>query len=111
MGVHKRNGIVYLDVHKLPEKAQSELDRRRYKSTISPFFGYIFLNFLFPTSLLGPSVFGSVGVVVWQIRSGSVEREIWLGSERNASLHVYLLIIFSSQVWFYILSIVVLHFH
>lgn len=45
MGVHKRNGIVYLDVHKLPEKAQSELDRRRYKSTISPFFGYIILEF------------------------------------------------------------------
>lgn len=30
MGVHKRNGVVYLDVHKLPEKPMSELDRRRY---------------------------------------------------------------------------------
>lgn len=29
MGVHKRNGVVYLDVHKLPERPQSELDRRR----------------------------------------------------------------------------------
>ncbi|GAV89700.1 RAI1 domain-containing protein [Cephalotus follicularis] len=29
MGVHKRNGTVYLDVHKLPERPQSELDRRR----------------------------------------------------------------------------------
>ncbi|KAL2595376.1 hypothetical protein AAZV13_11G035000 [Glycine max] len=29
MGVHKRNGVVYLDVHKLPEKPQSDLDRRR----------------------------------------------------------------------------------
>ena len=30
MGVHKRNGVVYLDVHKLPERPQSDLDRRRY---------------------------------------------------------------------------------
>lgn len=30
MGVHKRNGVVYLDVHKLPERPKSELDRRRY---------------------------------------------------------------------------------
>lgn len=30
MGVHKRNGVVYLDVHKLPERPQSELERRRY---------------------------------------------------------------------------------
>ncbi|KAK1306831.1 hypothetical protein QJS10_CPA10g01036 [Acorus calamus] len=29
MGVHKRNGVIYLDVHKLPERPQSELDRRR----------------------------------------------------------------------------------
>ncbi|XP_004511747.1 NAD-capped RNA hydrolase DXO1 isoform X1 [Cicer arietinum] len=29
MGVHKRNGVVYLDVHKLPERPQSDLDRRR----------------------------------------------------------------------------------
>ncbi|XP_073262335.1 NAD-capped RNA hydrolase DXO1 isoform X2 [Populus alba] len=28
MGVHKRNGVVYLDVHKLPERPQSELERR-----------------------------------------------------------------------------------
>ena len=30
MGVHKRNGVVYLDVHKLPERPKSDLDRRRY---------------------------------------------------------------------------------
>ena len=30
MGVHKRKGVVYLDVHKLEEKPKSELDRRRY---------------------------------------------------------------------------------
>ncbi|XP_065877628.1 NAD-capped RNA hydrolase DXO1 [Euphorbia lathyris] len=36
MGVHKRNGVVYLDVHKLPEKPQSELDRRRC------YWGYCF---------------------------------------------------------------------
>lgn len=29
MGVHKRNGVVYLDVHKLPERPQSEIERRR----------------------------------------------------------------------------------
>ena len=29
MGVHKRNGTIYLDVHKLPERPQSDLDRRR----------------------------------------------------------------------------------
>ncbi|KAJ4849325.1 hypothetical protein Tsubulata_019133 [Turnera subulata] len=29
MGVHKRNGVVYLDVHKLPERPKSELERRR----------------------------------------------------------------------------------
>ncbi|XP_031501581.1 NAD-capped RNA hydrolase DXO1 [Nymphaea colorata] len=29
MGVHKRKGVVYLDVHKLPERPQSEIDRRR----------------------------------------------------------------------------------
>jgi RAT1-interacting protein len=30
MGVHRRKGAVYLDVHKLPERPQSELERRRY---------------------------------------------------------------------------------
>ncbi|KAK3023216.1 hypothetical protein RJ639_043328 [Escallonia herrerae] len=29
MGVHKRKGVVYLDVHKVPERPKSELDRRR----------------------------------------------------------------------------------
>ncbi|KAK9094990.1 hypothetical protein Scep_026459 [Stephania cephalantha] len=38
MGVHKRNGVVYLDVHKLPERPQSELDRRRC------YWGYCFEN-------------------------------------------------------------------
>ncbi|KAI3828933.1 hypothetical protein L1987_03045 [Smallanthus sonchifolius] len=28
MGVHKRKGVVYLDVHKLPERSKSERDRR-----------------------------------------------------------------------------------
>ncbi|XP_058222157.1 NAD-capped RNA hydrolase DXO1 [Rhododendron vialii] len=36
MGVHKRKGVVYLDVHKLPERPQSELDRRRC------YWGYCF---------------------------------------------------------------------
>ncbi|XP_010269848.1 PREDICTED: decapping nuclease DXO homolog, chloroplastic-like [Nelumbo nucifera] len=36
MGVHKRNGIVYLDVHKLPERPQNEIDRRRC------YWGYCF---------------------------------------------------------------------
>lgn len=36
MGVHKRNGVVYLDVHKLPERPQSEIDRRRC------YWGYCF---------------------------------------------------------------------
>ncbi|KAL6548047.1 NAD-capped RNA hydrolase dxo1 [Orobanche hederae] len=36
MGVHKRNGVVYLDVHKLPERPKSELDRRRC------YWGYCF---------------------------------------------------------------------
>ncbi|KAF7828497.1 decapping nuclease DXO-like protein, chloroplastic [Senna tora] len=36
MGVHKRNGVVYLDVHKLPERTQSDLDRRRC------YWGYCF---------------------------------------------------------------------
>ncbi|KAF5735457.1 decapping nuclease DXO chloroplastic [Tripterygium wilfordii] len=36
MGVHKRKGVVYLDVHKLPEKPQSDLDRRRC------YWGYCF---------------------------------------------------------------------
>ncbi|MQL82457.1 hypothetical protein Taro_014914 [Colocasia esculenta] len=38
MGVHKRNGVVYLDVHKLPERPQTELDRRRC------YWGYSFEN-------------------------------------------------------------------
>ncbi|GAB2270290.1 NAD-capped RNA hydrolase dxo1, partial [Dionaea muscipula] len=38
MGVHKRNGVVYLDVHKLQERPQSELDRRR------SYWGYCFEN-------------------------------------------------------------------
>lgn len=38
MGVHKRNGVVYLDVHKLPERPQSEVDRRRC------YWGYAFEN-------------------------------------------------------------------
>ncbi|WVZ12791.1 hypothetical protein V8G54_017321 [Vigna mungo] len=29
MGVHKRNGVIYLDVHELPQRPQSDLDRRR----------------------------------------------------------------------------------
>lgn len=33
MGVHKRNGVVYLDVHKLPERPRSELDRSRYQKS------------------------------------------------------------------------------
>lgn len=36
MGVHKRKGIVYLDVHSLPERPKSELDRRRC------YWGYCF---------------------------------------------------------------------
>ncbi|KAK6947492.1 RAI1-like [Dillenia turbinata] len=38
MGVHKRNGVVYLDVHKLPERPQSEIERRR------SYWGYSFEN-------------------------------------------------------------------
>ncbi|RZC74526.1 hypothetical protein C5167_050005 [Papaver somniferum] len=38
MGVHKRKGVVYLDVHKLPERPQSETDRRRC------YWGYCFEN-------------------------------------------------------------------
>lgn len=38
MGVHRRNGVIYLDVHKLPERPQSELDRRRC------YWGYCFEN-------------------------------------------------------------------
>ncbi|XP_052156326.1 NAD-capped RNA hydrolase DXO1 [Oryza glaberrima] len=38
MGVHKRNGVVYLDVHKLPERPQSEVERRRC------YWGYSFEN-------------------------------------------------------------------
>lgn len=37
MGVHKRNGVVYLDVHKLPERRQTDVDRRRY-SCINSFY-------------------------------------------------------------------------
>ncbi|KAL8141814.1 hypothetical protein V2J09_014846 [Rumex salicifolius] len=37
MGVHKRNGVVYLDVHKLPERPQTERDRQR-----SCYWGYCF---------------------------------------------------------------------
>ncbi|KAM6557378.1 hypothetical protein CsatB_004397 [Cannabis sativa] len=36
MGVHKRNGVVYLDVHKLPERPQSDFERRRC------YWGYCF---------------------------------------------------------------------
>ncbi|CAA7028230.1 unnamed protein product [Microthlaspi erraticum] len=36
MGVHKRNGTIYLDVHKLPERPQNDLDRRRC------YWGYCF---------------------------------------------------------------------
>ncbi|KAL6178473.1 hypothetical protein ACLB2K_049991 [Fragaria x ananassa] len=36
MGVHNRNGVVYLDVHKLPERPQNEMDRRRC------YWGYCF---------------------------------------------------------------------
>ncbi|CAE6189704.1 unnamed protein product [Arabidopsis arenosa] len=36
MGVHKRKGTIYLDVHKLPERPQSGLDRRRC------YWGYCF---------------------------------------------------------------------
>ncbi|KAH9776898.1 Decapping nuclease DXO-like [Citrus sinensis] len=36
MGVHKRNGVVYLDVHKVQERPKSELDRRRC------YWGYCF---------------------------------------------------------------------
>ncbi|XP_051119508.1 NAD-capped RNA hydrolase DXO1 [Andrographis paniculata] len=36
MGVHKRKGVVYLDVHKLPERPQTEVDRRRC------YWGYCF---------------------------------------------------------------------
>ncbi|XP_073120895.1 NAD-capped RNA hydrolase DXO1 [Henckelia pumila] len=36
MGVHKRKGVIYLDVHKLPERPQNELDRRRC------YWGYCF---------------------------------------------------------------------
>uniref|UniRef100_A0A0D9WG52 Decapping nuclease n=1 Tax=Leersia perrieri TaxID=77586 RepID=A0A0D9WG52_9ORYZ len=38
MGVHKRNGVVYLDVHKLLERPQSEVERRRC------YWGYSFEN-------------------------------------------------------------------
>ncbi|KAH9298573.1 hypothetical protein KI387_030255, partial [Taxus chinensis] len=36
MGVHRRNGTVYLDVHRLPERPQTEIDRRR------TYWGYSF---------------------------------------------------------------------
>ncbi|XP_068634054.1 NAD-capped RNA hydrolase DXO1 isoform X1 [Aristolochia californica] len=38
MGVHKRNGVVYLDVHKIAERPQSDLERRRC------YWGYAFEN-------------------------------------------------------------------
>ncbi|XP_078437998.1 glycine-rich protein [Wolffia australiana] len=38
MGVHKRKGVVYLDVHKIPERPKSELDRQRC------YWGYSFEN-------------------------------------------------------------------
>ncbi|XP_062179765.1 NAD-capped RNA hydrolase DXO1-like [Phragmites australis] len=38
MGVHKRGSVVYLDVHKLPERPKSEVERRRC------FWGYSFEN-------------------------------------------------------------------
>ncbi|XP_039801136.1 NAD-capped RNA hydrolase DXO1-like isoform X2 [Panicum virgatum] len=38
MGVHKRRGVVYLDVHKLPERPKSEVERRRC------YWGYSFEN-------------------------------------------------------------------
>ncbi|CAL4893382.1 unnamed protein product [Urochloa decumbens] len=38
MGVHKRKGVVYLDVHKLPERPKSEMERRRC------YWGYSFEN-------------------------------------------------------------------
>uniref|UniRef100_A0A803L5Q2 Decapping nuclease n=1 Tax=Chenopodium quinoa TaxID=63459 RepID=A0A803L5Q2_CHEQI len=36
MGVHKRKGVIYLGVHKLPERPKTELDRRRC------YWGYCF---------------------------------------------------------------------
>ncbi|KAF3669635.1 Decapping nuclease DXO -like protein, chloroplastic [Capsicum baccatum] len=36
MGVHKRKGVVYLDVHKLPERPKSVMDRKRC------YWGYCF---------------------------------------------------------------------
>ncbi|XP_047306686.1 NAD-capped RNA hydrolase DXO1-like [Impatiens glandulifera] len=36
IGVHKRNGVVYLDVHSLPERPQREIDRQRC------YWGYCF---------------------------------------------------------------------
>ncbi|XP_066361898.1 NAD-capped RNA hydrolase DXO1-like [Miscanthus floridulus] len=38
MGVHKRRGVVYLDVYKLPERPKSEVERRRC------YWGYSFEN-------------------------------------------------------------------
>ncbi|KAF0922908.1 hypothetical protein E2562_002153 [Oryza meyeriana var. granulata] len=38
MGVHKRKGVVYLDVHKLPERPKSEIESRRC------YWGYSFEN-------------------------------------------------------------------
>ncbi|KAF8719868.1 hypothetical protein HU200_024629 [Digitaria exilis] len=38
MGVHKRMGVVYLDVHKLPERPKSEAERKRC------YWGYSFEN-------------------------------------------------------------------
>lgn len=44
MGVHKRNGVVYLDVHKLPERPQSDLDRRRYTACTFYFISQSHVN-------------------------------------------------------------------
>lgn len=50
MGVHKRKGVVYLDVHKLPERPRSERDRRMYYSKTITFLAFYYfdtsLNFL-----------------------------------------------------------------
>ncbi|RLN00615.1 hypothetical protein C2845_PM06G22790 [Panicum miliaceum] len=45
MGVHKRRGVVYLDVHKLPERPKSEMERRRC------YWGYSFENLATENSL------------------------------------------------------------
>ncbi|AQK85681.1 Decapping nuclease DXO homolog chloroplastic [Zea mays] len=37
MGVHKRRGVVYLDVHKLPERPKSEVERKRFNRFLPVF--------------------------------------------------------------------------